>query len=69
MHITVALQETIRGRIDIIHDVVLWHFATCTSVNCLTYMCPGHDIKFTTSTQSEIILNRVCGICFGIGRR
>jgi len=22
--------------IDIIHNIVLWHFATCTSVNCLT---------------------------------
>jgi len=30
--------------LDIIHDVVLWHFATYTDVN-LSYMCPGRDFE------------------------
>jgi len=44
---TVYCLETSHGKttIDIIHDIVLWHFATCTSVNRLNYMCPGRDIK------------------------
>jgi len=35
---TYCCVETSHGKItiDIIHDIVVWHFATCTSVNCLT---------------------------------
>jgi len=33
---TVALKPVMGKYLDIIHDIVLWHFATCTSVNCLT---------------------------------
>jgi len=41
---TVALKPVMGKQLDIIHDIVLWHFAMCISVNCLT--CPGHDIKW-----------------------
>jgi len=33
---TVALKPVIGKQLDIIHDIVLWHFAPCTSVNRLT---------------------------------
>jgi len=32
----VALKPFMGKYLDIILDIVLWHFATCTSVNCLT---------------------------------
>jgi len=33
---TYCCLEISQGKITSIHDIVLWHFATCTSVNCLT---------------------------------
>jgi len=33
---TVALKPVMRKQLDIIHNIVLCHFASCTSVNCLT---------------------------------
>jgi len=42
--------------LDIIHDIVLWHFAGSPNVLVMTLNC----------TPSEIISNRVCGISIGI---
>jgi len=36
---TIALKP-VHCNIDIIHDIVLCHFAACTSVNCRTGYCP-----------------------------
>jgi len=38
MHILLLCNQFIGKYLDIIHDIVLWHFALCTSMNCHTYI-------------------------------
>jgi len=41
---------------------VLWHFAACTSVNCRTSQCPGHDVKMRPHQVKLYLTGFVLGV-------
>jgi len=54
---TVALNQFMGKLLDIIHNTVLWHFAMCTSVNCLTYIL-GMMLNCIRTERNDI--EKVC---------
>jgi len=62
---TVTLKPVHEKMLDTIQNIVLWHYAAFTSVDCHTGQCLGHIVELHPhSIRSEIISNRVCGIWF-----
>jgi len=61
---TVALKPVMGKYLDIVHNIVLWHFATCTSVNTERSICAncggGKLAQTAKDGQRDTMHNTLC---------